>query len=145
MRRRDSGFTLVELLITLILVAILAWIGSANFAATQKRAREASLKANMHSFQLAAEDFGLLNGAYASRADSVVPLLPVGGGRFANPFTKETGCDHAWRDQASWSAVLSSGTTTAGVVAYGDSARASYQIVGRGAAGDLPVRYSSGR
>jgi prepilin-type N-terminal cleavage/methylation domain-containing protein len=144
MRRREAGFTLVELIVTILIVAVLAWIGAANYAAMQKRAREASLKANMHTFQLAAEDFGLLNGAYSSRADSVAPLLPLGGADFRNPFTKRAGRDDAWCDQPAWRTPLSSGTTSAGIVAYGDSACVRYQIAGRGASSDLPLRYTSG-
>lgn len=144
MRRGDSGFTLLELIVALVIVGIIAAMGAANYIAAQKRAREASLKANMHSFQLAAEDFRLLSGAFASSADSVALLLPVGGARFANPFTRRTGRNYAWRDQATWRTAMTSGTTTAGLVAYGDSARVRYQIVGRGAKSDLTLRYSGG-
>jgi prepilin-type N-terminal cleavage/methylation domain-containing protein len=145
MRRDDSGFTLMELLVSMIIAGIIAAMAAVNYTAMQKRAREASTKANMHSFQLAAEDFGLLNGAYSTLADSVAALLPQAGANFRNPFTRSAGRNLAWRDQSSWQTTLLSGTTTSGIVAYGDSARLRYQIVGRGAKADLTLRYSGGK
>lgn len=144
MRRGDSGFTLLELIVALVIVGIVAAMGTVNYVAAQRRAREASVKANMHSFQLAAEDFGLQHPAYASLADSVAALLPRGGADFCNPYTKTAGNGQAWLDQPSWQAVLTSGSSRPGVVTYGDSACARYQIVGRATSGDLPLRLTSG-
>lgn len=144
MRRGDSGFTLLELIVALVIVGIVAAMGTVNYVAAQRRAREASVKANMHSFQLAAEDFGLQHPAYASLADSIAALLPRGGADFCNPYTKTAGNGQAWVDQPSWQAVLTSGSSRPGVVTYGDSACARYQIVGRATSGDLPLRLTSG-
>jgi general secretion pathway protein G len=144
MRRNDSGFTLLELLIVLVVVGILAAMGTVNYVAAQKRAREAAVKANMHTFQLAAEDFGLRQPAYASTADSVAALLPLGGGTFCNPYTKSAGGGQAWLDQPSWQTPLVSASTQPGVVTYGDSACVRYQIVGRGSTADLPLRLIGG-
>jgi prepilin-type N-terminal cleavage/methylation domain-containing protein len=144
MRRGDCGFTLLELIVALVLVGIIAAMGTANIVAAQKRAREASLKANMHSFQLAAEDFGLQHPAYASVADSVAALLPMGGAVFCNPYTKTPGNGQAWIDQPAWRVTLTSASTQPGIVSYGDSACALYQIVGRTTSGDLPLRLTNG-
>ena len=144
MRHNHSGFTLVELLIALIIVGIIAAMATVNYVAAQKRAREASLKTNMHTFQLAAEDFGLRSPSYAATADSVAALLPQGGGSMCNPYTKTPGRDNAWADQPSWQEPLQSVSTQPGVVTYGDSVGLVYQIVGRGSAGDLPLRLKGG-
>jgi hypothetical protein len=55
----------------------------------QDRAREASVKANMHSFQLAIEDFAVKNtGTYPVAADAAAVKANMPSGTYpTNPFT----------------------------------------------------------
>jgi prepilin-type N-terminal cleavage/methylation domain-containing protein len=89
MLRNTKGFTLIELMIVVVIIGILAAIAIPNFISMQDRAREGSVKANMHTLQLAVEDFAVQNdGVYpVSGTDdaAVVALLP-GGAAPANPF-----------------------------------------------------------
>lgn len=142
-RRGESGFTLIELMIVVVILGILAAIAIPNLIAVRTRAKEASLKGNMHSMQLAAEDFYVQNErSYADDPDSVVALLPGGSARFVNPFSLSTGRGVAY-EEASWARPIVT-TGIPGILAYADSAQAQYQIVGHSLHDELSLELSSG-
>jgi type II secretion system protein G len=142
-RHSSSGFTLIELMIVVVIIGILAAIAIPNFLAMQDRAKEGSVKANMHTLQLAAEDYGIQNeGQYADNAGLVSVLIPPAGITFMNPFNRAA---VAWVDQATWTVPLSTGSSIRGVTAYGDSANQKYQVAGRGKNTDFSLVLTSGR
>jgi type IV pilus assembly protein PilA len=148
MFRSQKGFTLIELMIVVVIIGILAAIAIPNFIAMQNRAKEGSTKANMHTMQLAAEDYGVQNdGVYSATMDAthIADLLPGGGTNFKNPFTGNTGSGSGGAWDATGRAFVAPAPATSGMSSYGDSATAQYNIKGYGKTAALSLVLTSGQ
>src|SRR3989442_1565277 len=75
-----KAFTLVELLIVIIIIAVLAAIAIPKFADSSKRSKEAALKADLKLYRNAIELFKADTGAYpATVADLAATSAPANG------------------------------------------------------------------
>jgi prepilin-type N-terminal cleavage/methylation domain-containing protein len=141
MFRSQKGFTLIELMIVVVIIGILAAIAIPNFIAMQNRAKEGSTKANMHTLQLAAEDYGVRNdGTYAgtmtvgtTAADFFLPA------NFKNPFDA---AGTAWENRGTFAAPAA---TTSGISSYADSANTTYNVKGHGKNAALTLVLTAGQ
>jgi general secretion pathway protein G len=86
MRNYKEGFTLIELMVVVVIIGILAAIAIPNFVKIVTQAKEAEVKANMHTVQLEVEYYCIEESAhhYPPSVDIISGDLPSG---MRNPFT----------------------------------------------------------
>jgi general secretion pathway protein G len=80
LRRSTRGFTLVELLIVIIIIAVLAAIAIPKFANTSIRSKESALKADLKLYRNAITTYQNDTGAYpSSLSDMTLTSAPATG------------------------------------------------------------------
>jgi general secretion pathway protein G len=88
---RRRGFTLIELLIVIVVIAILALIVIPRVMGAGRKAKEASLKANLHQLRNAIEQFQADTGCYPKLLTDLV----AAEGTNVTPGTDSAGVDVA--------------------------------------------------
>jgi general secretion pathway protein G len=128
-----KGFTLIELMIVVVIIGLLASVAIPNFISMMGRAKEASVKTNMHVMQTAAEDFAAVSsGRYPDNAADLADdgLRLVDHVPFSsypdNPFTAAPSVIQFDADPT---------TGNAGEIGFNPATADSYAIKGIGADG----------
>ena len=72
-RKRQRGFTLIELIVVVTIIGILAAVAIVNVRNAQKKAQEAALRDDLHELRKAIDDFYADKQRYPSDLSELVP------------------------------------------------------------------------
>lgn len=83
--RKERGFTLIELMVVIVIIAILAAVALPNFMGATERARESAVRSAVKTIQTALEMYATdNNGYYPTYIYSLTQGNYLPGGRFPN-------------------------------------------------------------
>lgn len=80
-KNRQSGFTIVELLIVIVIIGILATIGFVSFANAQNRAKKSKAEATISQVKSKLGEYFAENNNYPTSKAAVVTYLAANGGQ----------------------------------------------------------------
>lgn len=95
MSRNKEGFTLIELMVVVVIIGIIVAIAIPNYVKVVTQAKEAEVRANMHTTQLEVELFGVDHtGVYPPTVDSILYMFPkntINPFNPSSPFVQDVG------------------------------------------------------
>jgi len=75
--RREKGFTLIELMVVIVIIAILAAVALPNFMGATEKARESAVRSAVKTIQTAIEMYATEHsGTYTSNINAYTAYLP---------------------------------------------------------------------
>jgi len=137
-----KGFSLIELMVVVVIIGLLASMVIPNMTRMANRAKEATVKQNMHLLQTAVEDFSVLstgrypdNGTDLSDDGHTVMQLCPGAVYPESPFTHTA-------STVVWDADPNSGVP--GQIGLNPATPTNYIIKGTGSTGALSTQLTTG-
>lgn len=91
LKRTNSGFTLIELMIVVAIIGILAAIAIPNFIKFQARAKQTEVKANLKALYVAQQAFMQATSRYSS-SPVTIGFAPERSNRYAYYLSGQTNC-----------------------------------------------------
>lgn len=126
---QQMGFTLVELMVTIVILGILLAIGVVQLSSASTRARDAATKTNMHAFQTVVEIYAVnYNGIYPASVSQLAAESTLNNERtlyqMRNAYGYGAGINNSYTDE-------SNATKVPGVVSFQfDGAGVGYTLYG---------------
>lgn len=107
-RRRDGGFTLVEMMVVIVIIGVLAAVLVTQIAGRSDRARQEATRVMIKQVKMKLEEFRLNHSRYPDRLDDLV-VMPAyvepkqwpRGGYFDEPIRDGWGREFVYRPQGS--------------------------------------------
>jgi general secretion pathway protein G len=92
------GFTLIELMLVLVILAVLAAVVVPRFATRSQQARETAAKADIASIELALDAFDVDTGRYPTSDEGLDALMraPTNVQNWRGPYLKRTVSGDPW-------------------------------------------------
>jgi general secretion pathway protein G len=85
-RRREAGFTLVELMVVIVIIGLLAAIVAINVFPSGDKARAVRAKADISTIEGALDIYKLQNGSYPTTAQGLQALVSAPAGANASSY-----------------------------------------------------------
>jgi type II secretion system protein G len=118
--RDQSGFTLIEVLIVLVILSILAAIAIPAYLSQRGKAKNAAVREGIHSIEIGVQSYALDNGdAYPPAVAGSTTLVDSNGKAYVDQWPKNPVSGAPMRD-----------STAQGDYTYTSASSSSYQLVG---------------
>ncbi|MDB6154518.1 MAG: xcpT 8 [Chthoniobacteraceae bacterium] len=94
-RRRQQGFTLVEMLLVLVILAVLAAIVIPKMSGRSQQAKITAAKADISGIEMALDSFEVDTGGYPAGSNGLNSLIdePTGAQNWRGPYLKKMPVD----------------------------------------------------
>jgi prepilin-type N-terminal cleavage/methylation domain-containing protein len=93
---RQRGFTMIELLIVMVVLAILTAIGLPMFLGQRDKAKDAHTRSGVHTIEVGITSYAVDHGSvYPAAVDSKADLVDLDGAPYVDPWP-----ENPWTDTA---------------------------------------------
>jgi type II secretion system protein G len=118
--RRQGGFTLIEILIVIVILAILAAIAIPAYMTQRGKAKNAAVREGIHSIQIGVQSYALDNGdSYPPAVNTSAALVDAKGNPYVDQWPKNPVSGAPMKD-----------STSQGDYSYSSGSTTTFQLIG---------------